>query len=325
MRFGIPIGNFGTAGKHGDINDVVAIAERAELLDYDSVWVHDHIFMPATIASRYPYNDSGVAGFAYHQDIMDPLAVMSAVVMRTSQVRIGTSVLIVPYRDPLYQAQAIATIDQLSEGRVLLGVGVGWMEEEFAALGLEGEPFARRGALTDEWMSIAISAWTHGAAREPISHEGHFRQFDNLGGLASCAQRPHVPIWVGGKGRIAARRAARYGSGYHTISSTPDQIRDELVIVEEEMERAGRDMAELEISMLGPMVLLDGDPDAVRGFPAVVGGSRGEIVDGLGRYEEAGLDHALTIPAYRTPNWDVPPDQQMQAMAELAELIEELR
>jgi len=158
MKFGIPIGNFGTAGKFGDINDVVDVAERAELLGFDSVWVHDHIFMPAAIKSRYPYNDSGVAGFAYHQDIMDPLAVMSAVAVRTSEIQIGTSVLIVPYRDPLYQAQAIATIDQLSEGRVLLGIGVGWMEEEFEALGLGGEPFDRRGALTDEWMTIAISA-----------------------------------------------------------------------------------------------------------------------------------------------------------------------
>ncbi|MYF82324.1 MAG: TIGR03619 family F420-dependent LLM class oxidoreductase [Chloroflexi bacterium] len=226
MKFGIPIGNFGTAGKFGGINDVIDIAERAELLGYDSVWVHDHIFMPATIKSRYPYNDSGVAGFAYHQDIMDPLAVMSAVAIRTSEIQIGTSVLIIPYRDPLYQAQAIATIDQLSEGRVLLGIGVGWMEEEFAALGLEGEPFTRRGAMTDEWMSIAISAWTHGVNREPISHEGHFRQFDDLGGMSACHQQPHVPIWVGGKGRIAARRVARYGSGYHTITSTPDQIRD---------------------------------------------------------------------------------------------------
>ena len=91
------------------------------------------------------------------------------------------------------------------------------------------------------------------------------------------------------------------------------------------MERAGREMSELEISMLGPLVMLDGDADAVRGFPAVVGGSRDEIVDKLGQYEEAGLEHALSIPAYRTPNWDVPPDQQMQAMAELAEIVEELR
>ena len=325
MKFGIPIGNFGTAGKYGGVTDVIDIAERAELLGFDSVWVHDHIFMPAAIKSRYPYNDSGVAGFAYHQDIMDPLAVMSAVAIRTSEIQIGASVLIVPYRDPLFQAQAIATIDQLSEGRVLLGIGVGWMEEEFEALGLGGESFERRGALTDEWMSIAVAAWTHGANRQPITHEGHFREFENLGGLCACHTQPHVPIWVGGKGRIAARRVARYGSGYHTITSTPDQIADELQIVREEMDAAGRDMSELEVSMLGPLVLLDGDTEAVRGFPAVVGGSRDEIVDTLGQYGEAGLDHALTIPAYRTPNWDVPPDQQMQAMAELAEIIEDLR
>lgn len=328
MKFGIPIGNFGTAGKFGGVADVLDIAERAELLGFDSVWVHDHIFMPAAIQSRYPYNDSGSAGFAYRQDIMDPLAIMAAVAVRTAEVQIGTSVLIVPYRDPLFQAQAIATLDQLSEGRVVLGIGVGWMEEEFEALGLGGERFRRRGALTDEWLSIAMSAWTHGARREPITHEGHFRQFENLGGLSACYQQPHVPIWVGGKGPIAARRTARYGSGYHTITSTPEQIQAELQIVEQEMEQSGRDMAELEISMLGPLVLLDSDPDQlaqVRGFPAVVGGSKEQIIEQLAAYEAAGLDHALTIPAYKTPNWDVPPDQQMQAMAELAEITEELR
>ena len=136
MKFGIPIGNFGTLGKYGDAEDVIAVAERAELLGFDSVWVHDHVFMPALIESRYPYNESGIAGFAYHQDIYDPITMMAAVAVRTSRVRIGTSVLIVPYRDPLVQAQMIATLDQLSHGRILLGIGVGWMEEEFEALGI---------------------------------------------------------------------------------------------------------------------------------------------------------------------------------------------
>ena len=210
MKFGIPIGNFGTLGKYGDAGDVVAVAERAELLGYDSVWVHDHIFMPALIESRYPYNESGVAGFAYHQDIYDPIAMMAAVAVRTSRVQIGTSVLIVPYRDPLVQAQMIATLDQLSGGRVLLGIGVGWMEEEFEALGI-GEQFPVRGRVTDEWIGIARELWT---SEGPASYEGRYRSFRDMGGIAKCAQQPHVPIWVGGKGPIASRRVARYGNGY---------------------------------------------------------------------------------------------------------------
>ena len=128
-----------------------------------------------------------------------------------------------------------------------------------------------------------------------------------MGGIVKCAQQPHVPIWVGGKGPIAARRVARYGNGYHTISSTPDEVAAEIALVREECERAGRDFGEIEVSMLGPMVLLDGDPASVRGFPAVAGGSNDEIIDTLGRYSEAGLEHALTLPAYTTPNWDIPP------------------
>ena len=317
MKFGIPIGNFGTLGKYGDAGDVVAVAERAELLGYDSVWVHDHIFMPALIESRYPYNESGVAGFAYHQDIYDPISMMAAVAVRTSRVQIGTSVLIVPYRDPVVQAQMIATLDQLSGGRILLGIGVGWMEEEFEALGIS-EQFPVRGRVTDEWIGIARELWT---AEGPVSYEGRYRSFRDMGGIAKCAQQPHVPIWVGGKGPIAARRVARYGNGYHTISSTPEEVAAEIALVREECEKAGRDFGEIEVSMLGPMVLLDGDPEQVRGFPAVAGGSRDQIIEMLGRYSEAGLEHALTLPAYSVPNWDVPPEVQFAAMQQLAEDI----
>lgn len=325
MKIGIPIGNFGTYGRFGGAGDVVDIAERAELLGFDSVWVHDHIFMPARIDSRYPYNDSGVAGFAYRQDIYDPLAMMAAVAVRTQRVQIGTSVLIVPYRDPLHQAQMIATLDQLSHGRILLGIGVGWMEEEFDALGLGGDTFKRRGAVTDEWMRICIAAWAAGANGRTASYGGEFRSFEDMGGLVGCVQRPHVPIWVGGKGPIAARRVARYGDGYHTITSTPDEVRAEVAQVREEVERAGRDPSEIEVSMLGPMVLLDGDPDSVRGFPAVAGGEPEQIVERLAEYGEAGLDHALVIPAYSTPNWDVLPERQMEAMGEMAEIVSGLR
>ena len=317
MKFGIPIGNFGTLGKYGDAGDVIAVAERAELLGYDSVWVHDHIFMPALIESRYPYNESGIAGFAYHQDIYDPIAMMAAAAVRTSRVQIGTSVLIVPYRDPLVQAQMIATLDQLSGGRIVLGIGVGWMEEEFEALGL-AEQFAVRGRVTDEWIGIARELWT---SEGPARYEGRYRSFQDMGGIVKCVQQPHVPIWVGGKGPIAARRVARYGNGYHTISSTPEEVAAEIALVREECEKAGRDFGEIEVSMLGPMVLLDGDSEQVRGFPAVAGGSRDQIIEMLGRYSEAGLEHALTLPAYSVPNWDVPPEAQFEAMQQLAEDI----
>ena len=137
------------------------------------------------------------------------------------------------------------------------------MEEEFNALGL-AEQFPIRGRITDEWMKICIEAWTSDG---PATFEGEHRQFERVGGMVGCVQEPHIPIWVGGKGPIAARRVARYATGYHTISSTPEEVAAEIKIVNDEVERQGRDPAEIEVSMLGPMVLLDGDPDSVRGFP----------------------------------------------------------
>src|SRR5918999_1714257 len=124
MKFGVPIGNFGQFGKHGGARDQIRLAEAAERLGFDSVWVHDHIVMPARIRARYPYNESGVAGFAWRQEIDDPLAMMAAVAVATARVEVGTSVLIVPYRNPLVLAKMLATIDQLAHGRVRLGIGV---------------------------------------------------------------------------------------------------------------------------------------------------------------------------------------------------------
>src|SRR5579884_2770799 len=158
MKLGVAIGNFGQFGKRGGARDLVRIAEAAERLGYDSVWVHDHVVMPADIRARYPYNESGVAGFAWRQDIYDPLAVMAAVAAATERVEIGTSVLIVPYRHPVVLAKMLATLDQIATGGIRLGIGVGWMREEFEALGIAGW-YEHRGSVTDEWIAICRALW----------------------------------------------------------------------------------------------------------------------------------------------------------------------
>jgi probable F420-dependent oxidoreductase len=310
MEFGVTVGNFGQYGKRGTARDQVLIAQKAEELGFDSVWVHDHLFMPATIRARYPYNEQGSAGFAYRQDIYDPLAMMAAIAVSTARISIGTSVLIIPYRNPVVLARMLATLDHLSRGRILLGLGVGWMAEEFDALGI-GSHYARRGSVTDEWMRICMALWT---GERTASHHGNIHSFDGLATRPRPVQRPHIPLWVGGKGEIAARRVARYGSGYHTITSTPEQIEAELRIVRAEVEKAGRDPAEIVVSMLGPAVMIGRTPPP---GTAAVGGSAAQIVEGLREYERAGLQHAIVLPSL--PNTVEPsPAHTTEAMQFLA-------
>jgi probable F420-dependent oxidoreductase len=298
MKFGVPVGNFGAyapdprsdSGDEGafpGVQGCLRIAERAEELGFDSVWVNDHVVIPAETRSRYPYNETGASPFHWRQHIYDPLVVMAALAARTQRVRLGTSVLVVPYRNPVLLAKMLATIDCLSRGRVVLGIGVGWMEEEFEALGI-GEHYPVRGRVTDEWVRICIQLWTQ---EGPSSFEGRFYRFHDIGAFPKPVQRPHIPIWVGGKSEIAARRVARYGSGYHSIGSSPQQLATELALVRAEMEKRGRDFGELEVSMLGGNIR---------------GSSKEELIERLGEYERVGLHTLVGVPSLTQPRPGAP-------------------
>ena len=312
MEFGIAVGNFGTFGKHGGAAEIIEVGRFAEQAGFDSVWVHDHLVMPATIRARYPYNDSGVAGFAYRQDIYDPLAIMAALAVKTKRVRIGSSVLIIPYRNPVLLARMLATLDQLSDGRIILGLGVGWMAEEFDALGI-GEYYAIRGSVTDEWIRICTTLW---GSAGPAAYDGRFHSFNGLEPRPRPVQQPSVPLWVGGKGAVAARRVARYGSGYQTISSTPEAIRHELELVRAELEARGREPSEITVSMLGPAIKIGAPRDETG---ATVAGSKAEMIDQLAAYADAGLEHAIVLPSFATGPAQPTPAGLMDAMQYVAE------
>jgi probable F420-dependent oxidoreductase len=312
MKFGVPIGNFGQFGKLGSARDQVRVAAAAERLGFDSVWVHDHIVMPARIRARYPYNDSGVAGFAWRQDIYDPIAMLSALAVATERVEIGTSVLIIPYRNPVVLAKMLATVDQLARGRLRLGVGVGWMQEEFEALGI-GDWYPIRGRVTDEWIAVCKELWSRDGAS---SFEGRFVSFNAIGAYPKPVNR-HIPIWVGGWGDVAARRVARYGDGFQTISSTPAMVAEQLACVRTELERRGRTLDRIEVSMLGGIRIGDGPVGAP---PVIIGGGRQEIIDRLGAYREAGLQHLIATPR-RAGAGPFTPDGLIEDMQYLAEEI----
>lgn len=310
MKIGVPVGNFGMFGKAGSAADQVRVAVAAEQLGFDSVWVHDHLVMPAGIASRYPYNESGVAGFAWRQEIDDPLAMLAAIAAATSRVEIGTSVLIVPYRNPLVLAKMLATIDQIAHGRLRLGIGVGWMREEFEALGI-GEGYRVRGRVTDEWLAICKALWS---SEGPVSFHGRFAAFEEVG----ARPRPfngRIPIWVGGWGEVAARRVARLGDGYQTITSTPAMVAEQLARLSAELERRRRTIDEIEVSMLGGIRIGRG-----QGAPVPIGGDPPEIIAALRAYEAAGLHHLIATPR-RAGAGPFTPDGMIEDMRLLADEV----
>jgi len=196
------------------------VAQRAEDLGYDHVWVSDHIILPKKVDSFYPYAADGVATFRPDEPYLEPLAALNFIAGCTKRIRLGTHVLIIPYRNPVLTAKILSSLDVLSSGRVILGAGVGWMEEEFQAMGLD--TYKERGAVTDEYLQLYKELWTS----ENPSFDGKYYQISGSGFEPKPAQKPHPPIWIGGHTGPAIRRAAKYGDGWMPIGLRPPAILD---------------------------------------------------------------------------------------------------
>ena len=193
--------------RHLATPDIIrATAVRAEQLGYDSVWVSDHVVTP----------NANIANFG--ESIFDPLVTLAVAAGATRRVRLGTTVLIVPYRNPVVTAKMVSSLDALSDGRVVLGVGAGWLAAESAMLGV---PFAERGAMTDEYLQAMQELWS---SRAP-SFAGKYTQFSDLVFEPKPVQKPHPPIWVGGHSRAALRRTAQFGAAWHPINRSPEELR----------------------------------------------------------------------------------------------------
>ena len=181
-------------------------AVRAEELGYDSVWVSDHVVVPR----------ANIANFG--EGIYDPLVTLGVIAGATRRVQLGTTVLIVPYRNAVVTAKMVSSLDALSGGRVVLGVGAGWVAAESAMLGV---PFAERGPMTDEHLEAMQELWTS----DKPHFSGKYTQFNDLVFAPKPVQKPHPPIWVGGHSRAALRRTARFGAAWHPINRLPDELR----------------------------------------------------------------------------------------------------
>lgn len=231
---------FANTGHGSSPAGAVAIAQAAENGGFDTIWTVEHVVVPSGYESPYPYDASGkMAGGAEDFDLPDPLIWLAYVAARTERIKLGTGILIVPQRNPVVTAKELATLDHLSNGRMVLGVGAGWLAEEFAALGV---PFHDRGRRLDEYVDVMRTLWTEDRA----SFDGEFFSFSN------CISKPHpaqgtIPVVVGGDSPAAARRAGRLGDGYMPGNASIDKLTEQIGLMRDAAKEAGRDPDAIEL------------------------------------------------------------------------------
>ena len=245
MKFGIVFANSGPAA-HGDYAS--GLAQAAEEAGFESMWTVEHVVVPAGYASSYPYAADGRMPGGEDVDIPDPLIWLAYVAAATTRLRLGTGILILPQRNPVIVAKETASLDLLSGGRLELGIGVGWLREEFDALGV---PFERRGDRTDEYVSALRSLWTE----EEATFHGEFTSFERVKSFPKPVQAGGVPIVVGGHTLAAARRAGRLGDGFFPAGGGLDELPSLLSEMRSAAASEGRDGDAIEITAGGAMDL----------------------------------------------------------------------
>lgn len=271
MKFGIAFANTGPFAKP---EGAAAIAEAAEQSGFDSLWTVEHVVVPNDYASTYPYSADGKMPGGTQFDIPDPLIWLTWVAARTTTLKLGTGILILPQRNPVVLAKEVATLDLLSGGRVLLGVGIGWLEEEFKILGV---PFADRVRRTEEYVEALRALWSQDLptfAGETVAFTEAVSRPRPVGGS--------VPVIIGGHSPAAARRAGRLGDGFFPAKGDLPALIDELRKAADE---AGRDPDAIEITWTGA---------------AVIGGGE-EAIDEIGRLAELGVSRLVIPPLAYDP------------------------
>ena len=238
MKFGVMYAN---AGPFAFPELMTHLAQTAERVGIESIWTVEHVVIPVGYKSTYPYDPSGKIPAPEQMPIPDPLVALGFAAAVTKTIKLATGILILPQRHPIYVAKEVATLDVLSHGRVILGIGVGWLAEEFEALGI---PFEERAARTAEMVRAMRSLWKDEA--EPF--EGRFYRWGKLESHPKPIQKPGVPIVVGGHTELAARRAARYGDGFFPGVTEDEKLEWLLGVMREECAKIGRDPATIEVT-----------------------------------------------------------------------------
>ena len=286
MRYGFYLPTRGpTATREG----VLALAREGERLGLHSAMIADHVVLPVESDSIYPYTVDGKHPSG--GDALEAFSILGVVAGATDRLRLVTSVLVLPYRNPVLTAKMIASLDVLSGGRVTLGVGTGWLREEFEAL--DSPAFDRRGAVTDEWIAIFKQLWT----RSPASFDGTFYQYANIRCEPFPVQKPHPPIWVGGHSHAALRRTARFGDGWHPVGAVaasplpPQEMRAHLDTLKRLTDAEGRDFSSIEISYKAP--LYDTGIPSPDGSRRPFSGAADDIAGDIQTFAAIGVDELI--------------------------------
>jgi probable F420-dependent oxidoreductase len=280
MQFGmfLPI-----SGRAAGPETLAGAARQAETLGYDSVWCADRIVIPWEIKTPYPYSEGQSFIVPPDRPFFEPLTCLAFLAGCTEKIRLGISVLVLPYRQPLYWAKIATTIDHLSKGRLILGVGVGWMAEEFEALGAN---FAARGELSDEQLDLVKVLWEQERAR----FSGRHYRFEEIAFAPKPLQKPRIPIWVGGEGKRAQRRAGERGDAWfpYFVRMTPAELARRFDNVRRAAKKSGRDPGAVRLNCCLPIELggeaAPWEKDRLRG-------SAEQIAAALEGYVRIGVEH----------------------------------
>ena len=294
MEFGVSLPGRGPLASP---ERILRLATRAEALRYASVFVTDHVVLPVSMArSTYPYATTGRLPGGADQDYLDPLALLGWLAHATRTIKLGTSVLVAPYRNPLVTAKILATIDRLANGRLILGMGVGWLREEFEAVA--APPFEERGRVTDEYIALMRTTWT----TDPVSFEGRYYRVKDVHALPKPAQARGIPIWIGGHTDAAIHRAAMIGDGWHPLALRPpgvllpDEFATKVALFRTVAQRAGRDPDALTLSLRVAMAVRSPRQKAPGGDRPFFQGTPAEVLEDIRRYAALGVSHFVFDP-----------------------------
>ena len=240
MKLGLIPVNIG----FNDPAHMIGLARTAEAAGFESVWTFEHVIVPLDYQSKYPYNESGKMGAAPETPLVDPLVALTAIAAATSTIRLGTGVNILSQTNPLLMAKQVASLDFISGGRFMLGVGIGWLEEEFIAM---GTPFERRGARFDDYITAMRKVWSG----EVVEHRSEVLNWSGFKSYPLPRQAPLPVIMGGNKGKIH-ERIARHGNGWFIPGVDATEIRRQLGELKAACDRLGRDYSEIEITCMWP-------------------------------------------------------------------------
>ena len=286
MRLGMQPAN---SGPQATPEAMTALAELADDLGFDSLQVTDHTVIPVNYGSAYPYSSSGRMAAGPDTAYFEPLSLIAYLGAKTRRIRLGTSVLVAPYRNPVITAKQLACIDVLTGGRLVIGLGVGWMEEEFRAV--DARPFADRGAITDEIIQVYRAIWRD----QPASFQGTHYTLEPVGALPKPLQPGGIPIIIGGHTKPAIRRAARLGDGWQPLKLSPDDLAAAIAYLHEQAKVNDRDLDGFAISLRLSLRLTSG-PTTRRPEEqgsGILVGRPDEVAEQLAVYAKLGVTEAV--------------------------------